>query len=140
MPDPRPLLTNYILPDARIVVQALGMGLHVAAHGTKKTLQTECCAILNDTPCFSAYGGLKPENMVRHLNTMIAEHRVQQKKDPHISGKRTGGSEDLWQSLCDMVCDQDEAAATKGEGDAAAVEEELRKNVRAEKVCVCSAQ
>lgn len=72
--------------------------------------------------------------MQQKLRSMIAEHRAKVKADPHVSGKRTGDSDDLWQAMCDMVQDIDEALAAKGEGDAAAVAEEARKNLRAEKV------
>lgn len=114
--------------------QALAMGLLTAGHGKKKEIAASCVATLNTLPSFAKYGGIKVESMTNKLRTLVAEHRAAVKKDPHVSGKRTGASEELHTAMCDIVQDLDEAAAVKGEGDAAAVAEEARKNVRAEKV------
>lgn len=110
------------------------MGLLTAGHGKKAAIAASCVATLNTLPSFEKHGGVKQEGMMNKLRTLLAEHRAAVKKDPHVSGKRSGASEELHQALVDIAQDQDEAAAVKGEGDAAAVAEEARKNVRAEKV------
>ena len=110
------------------------MGLLTAGHGKKGDIAASCVATLNTLPSFSKHGGIKVESMLNKLRTLVAEHRAAVKQDPHVSGKRTGASEELHQAMCDITQDLDEAAAAKGEGDAAAVAEEARKNVRAEKV------
>lgn len=115
-------------------MQALALGLLTAGHGKKQAIAASCVATLNTLPSFSKFGGIKVENMTNKLRTLVAEHRAAVKADPGISGKRTGASEELHQAMCDIVQDLDEAAASKGEGDAAAVAEEARKNLRAEKV------
>ena len=116
-------------------MQVLATGLHTAPFGKKALLAASCTATLNTLPPFSTFGGIKQDTLQSKLRSMIAEHRAAVKTDPHVSGKRTGDSEELWQAMCDIAQDIDEAAAAKGEGNAAAVAEEARKNLRAEKVC-----